>query len=346
MTGVKTQTMNTILKKIGEWAGIGLGVLFGIVFFGFLAGALTILVLHSLVPSFPVEAVMPPADNIADWRSLAVIAIGCLAILCFFFIRFLLSRPLGKLIEKSFAKWDAAVARGGSVVEWIGRFILSKPAPEEIQAAQEWAAKNNEFDRRIVRGDYSGYSDKFDADTHVLTIQKKALSSYPRVKRARKIRGYFIAVPICLFLGYGLLVVAPNEDETADNPEVGDETASHQWFENPELRRWWLNLAFLCSAVGFPVWLISSLSEKRYQKMLGTNVGYVESDDEIYVANPTSFENWRQAFIDHHGHDMSAEQEKKLRAAVDKVIDADEQVRATSRKLSEKIDEWQRGRSS
>jgi hypothetical protein len=334
--------MKTTLKKIGEWAVVLFGAVLGVAFFGYLAGALTILVFHTLVPTFPEEAVMPPADNIADWRSLMVIAIGCLAILCFFLIRSLVSRPLAKLIEKSFAKWDAAVARGGSIVERIGQFILAKPAPEEIQAAQEWAAKNNEFDKSIVRGDYSGHSDKFDAETHALTMQKKALSSYPRVKRARNIRGYVIAVPICLFLGYGLLVIGPNEDEITDNPEVADQAASHQWFENPELRQWWLSLTFLCLAVGFPLWLIGRLSEERYQKMLGTDVGYVESDDEIYVANPTDFESWRQAFIERHGHDMSVEQEKKLRAKVDKVIDAYEQERAASRKLSEKIDEVQK----
>jgi hypothetical protein len=138
-----------------------------------------------------------------------------------------------------------------------------------------------------------------------------------------------------------LLFVAHNEDETADNQEAVDQTASHQWFENPELRRWWLNLTLFCSAIGFPLWLIGRLSENRYQKMLGADVGWVESDDEIYVANPTDFGSGRQAFIDRHGHDMSAEQEKELRKAVDKVIDADEQVRAASRKLSEKIDEIQ-----
>ena len=181
---------------------------------------------------------------------------------------------------------------------------------------------------------------KFEAAEHTLRMQKKALNSYPRVKRAFKIRGYIIAVPICLFLGYCLLVTGYSEDETADNQEVVDQTASHQWFENPELRRWWLNLAFFCSAVGFPLWLISSLSEKRYQKILCADVRQLESDDEIYVAN-TDFESWRQAFIDRHGHDMSVEQEKKLRAKVDKVIDAYEQERVALRKLSEKIDEIQ-----
>lgn len=75
--------------------------------------------------------------------------------------------------------------------------------------------------------------------------------------------------------------------------------------------------------------------------MLGADVRHEESDDEIYVADPTNFESWRQAFIDRHGHDMSAEQEKKMRKTVDKVIDAHEQERAALRKLSEKIDEIQ-----
>jgi hypothetical protein len=85
--------------------------LIGIAFAGFLAGAVTIFLFHVLAPSLPVEAITPPAHNIADWRSLVVIAIGCLAILCFFLIRSLVSRPLGELIENSFAKWDAVVAR-------------------------------------------------------------------------------------------------------------------------------------------------------------------------------------------------------------------------------------------
>jgi hypothetical protein len=338
-----TQNMKKTLSKIVEYFWVCLGFLFGIVFFGFLAGALTIFLLRTLVPSLPLEAVTPPANNIADWRSLAVIAIGCLAILCFFLIRLLVSQPLGKLIEKGFAKWDAAVGRGGPVVEWIGQFILSKPAPEEIKAAQAWTANNAEFDKRIFGGDYRNDHEKFEAAEHALRMQKKALSSYPRVKRASKIRGYIIAVPICLFLAFVLLTGHghSDEDETADDQEVVDQTASHQWFENPELQRWWLNLAFVCSAVGFPLWLIGRLSEKRYQKILGADVGHVESDEEIYVANPTDFESWRQAFIDHHGHDMSAEQEKKLRKSVDKVIDAHEQERAPLRKLSEKIDEIQ-----
>lgn len=334
--------VKTVLNKIGDYIAICFGVLFGIVIFGFLAGGLTIFVLRSLIPSLPWESVMPPAHNIADWRSLAVIAIGCVAILCFFLIRRLVSRPIGKLIEKGFAKWDATAARWGSVVEWMGQFILSKPEPEQIQAAQEWAAKNSEFDKRIVRGDYRGNSGKFEAEQHALAMQKKALSSYPRLKKASRIRVYLVAVPICLFLSYGLLFVVHNEDETADDQEAVDQSASHQSSENPALRRWWWNLTLVCSAIGVPLWLISSLSEKRYQRLLGTDVRYEETDDEIYVANPTDFESWRQAFIDRHGHDMSAKQEKELRAKVDKVIDADEQVRTASRKLSEKIDEWQR----
>lgn len=85
--------------------------------------------------------------------------------------------------------------------------------------------------------------------------------------------------------------------------------------------------------------MISSRSEDRYIKILGADARHEEGDDEIYVADPTSFESWRQALIDHHGHDMSVEQEKNLRAKVDKVIDAYEQERAALRKLSEKIDE-------
>src|SRR5262249_5579415 len=151
------------------------------------------------VPSLPIKAVTPPANNIADWGSW-VIAVGCLAILCFFLIWSWVSQPLGKLIEKGFTKWDAAVARGGSVVERIRQFILSKPAPEEIQAAQNWAARNKEFHKKIVRREHSG---NFEADTHALTMQKKALPSYPRLKKASKIRDYFMVVPICLFLSYG-----------------------------------------------------------------------------------------------------------------------------------------------
>jgi hypothetical protein len=66
-------------------------------------------------------------------------------------------------------------------------------------------------------------------------------------------------------------------------------------------------------------------------KVLGADVGYVEDDDDIYVANPTNFESWRQAFIERHRHDMSVNQEKKLRAKVGKLIDAYEQERAASR---------------
>src|SRR4030095_16544270 len=120
--------MKEKLKKISENFWVCLGLLFGIVIFGFIAGSITLFLLHSLFPSLPLEAVTPPANNIGDWRSLVVIAIGCLAILCFMLIRAWTSQPIAKLIEKGFAKWDAAVARGGAVVEWIGRFVLSKPA--------------------------------------------------------------------------------------------------------------------------------------------------------------------------------------------------------------------------
>jgi hypothetical protein len=58
--------MKTILKKIGEigeYVPVCFGVLIGIAFFGFLAGGLTMFLLHTVLPSFPVEAVTPPADN-------------------------------------------------------------------------------------------------------------------------------------------------------------------------------------------------------------------------------------------------------------------------------------------
>jgi hypothetical protein len=89
---VSTQTMKKTLGKIVEYFWVSLGFLFMIAFFGFLAGGLTIFLLRTLVPSLPLEAVTPPANNIADWRSLVVIAIGCLAILCFFLIQSLVSR--------------------------------------------------------------------------------------------------------------------------------------------------------------------------------------------------------------------------------------------------------------
>jgi len=330
--------MKKTLSKIVDSFWLCLGVLFGVVIFGFLVGGVTILVLRSLFPSLPWESVTPPANNIADWRTLAVIAIGCVAFLCFRLIWLLVSQPLGKLIEKGFVKWDAAVARGGSVVEWVGQFVLSKPAPEEIQAAQRWVANNKEFDKSVVRRDYD--HQKFEAVEHALRMQKKALTSYPRVKRAGKIQVYLIAIPVCLFIGYYFLVAMPNERVVENQEEeVTSETAAHQWFENPTLKQWSWNIVLVGSAVGFSLWLISWLSEKRYQKMLGADVRHEESDDEIYVANPTDFESWRQAFIDRHGHDMSVEQEKKLRAKVGEVIDADEQARAASRKLYEKLDE-------
>jgi hypothetical protein len=197
-----------------------------------------------------------------------------------------------------------------------------------------------------VRGDYSGHSGEFEANKHAITKQKKALPSYPRLKKARKIRGYFIGIPICLFLAWAFFARQNQQDvddqETADNQEAVGDTASVQWFENPVLRHWWWNITLVCSAVGFSLWVISSRSEERYIKILGADARYEEGDGEIYVADPTSFESWRQAFIDRHGHDMSVEQEKKLRAKVDKVIDAYEQERAALRKLSEKIDEIQK----
>jgi hypothetical protein len=93
-----------MIEKIGEYFGVCLGFLFAIAIFGFFAGGLTIFLLRTLVPSLPLEAVTPPANNIADWRSLAVIAIGCVAFLCFFVIRSLVSRPLGKSIAVSDAE--------------------------------------------------------------------------------------------------------------------------------------------------------------------------------------------------------------------------------------------------
>lgn len=335
--------MKTILKKIGDWVAICIGFLLGIAIFGFLAGGLTIFLFHILFSSVSIDAVTPPANNIADWRSLVVIAIGCLAFLCFFLIRSLVSRPLGRLIEKGFVKWDAIVARGGRISKWIGQFVLSKPSGEEIRAAQNWAAKNKQFDTRIMSGDYRGQSGKFDAEKHAITKHKKTLPSYPRLKKASRIRLYFIAIPICFLLAWAFLAAQNqehvDEQETADNQEAVDDIASVQWFENPVLRHWWWNITLVCSVVGFSLWAISSRSETRYIKILGADATYAEDDDEIYVADPTSFESWRQAFIDRHGHDMSAEQEKKLRAKVDKVIDAYEQERAALRKLAEKIDE-------
>jgi len=144
-------------------------------------------------------------------------------------------------------------------------------------------------------------------------------------------------------LGWSFLAFQSQQDvddeESADNQEAVDDTAAIPWFENPSVRHWWLNVTLVCSAVGFSLWVISSQSEKRYIKILGADARCEEGDDEIYVADPTSFESWRQAFIDRHGHDMSVEQEKKLRAKVDKVIDAYEQERAAIRQFNEKIDE-------
>ena len=147
-------------------------------------------------------------------------------------------------------------------------------------------------------------------------------------------RAWFLGTPIVLLIAYGVLFVSTrhtgdaDDAPEADNPEqVAVETAPSHWFENPALQHWYWNVVLICSALGLPLWMISSLSEKRYLKMLGADVKPAEGDDEIYVADPTDFESWRQAFIERHGHDMSAEQEKKLRAKVDKVIDAYERPR-------------------
>lgn len=332
--------MKKIIEKVWNGVAICVGVVFGIACFGWLAGAVAILLLNFLLPKFPADSVMPPANNIADWRSLVVIAIGCLAILCFFAIKSVVSRPLGKLVEKGFAKWDSIIARRPSL-EWIGQFVLSKPTPEEIKAASAWADHSNEFDKEICTKQYRLGS--YEADDHALRKHKKSLASYPRLKKTAKIRGCFLGVPICLFFVLILFAGQSERDvddqETADNQEVVDRTASTRWFENPELRKWSWNLTWISLAFGFPLWAISSLSEKRFLRLLGADIRPDEADDEIYVADPTDFESWRQAFIEQHGHDMSSDQEKKLRLKVDKVIDAYDQERAAVRKLSEKIDE-------
>lgn len=210
------------------------------------------------------EAVTPPANNIADWRSLVVIAIGCLAVLCFFLIRSLVSRPLGKLIEQSFARWDAVAARR-SGMGWLAQFILPKPSPEEIRAASGWKQRSDDFDKRIWTKEYLV---SYEADEHEIIKHKKSLPSYPRLKRASKIRLYFIGIPICLFLGWSFLAFQSQQDvddeESADNQEAVGGTATIPWFENPEVRQWWLNVTLVCSAVGFSLWVISSRSEKRY----------------------------------------------------------------------------------
>jgi hypothetical protein len=84
--------MKAILEKIWEYVSICLGFCLGIAWVGFLAGALIILLAGKLVPSFPSEFFAPVAHNIADWRSLVVIAIGCLAIGCIFLILTVVSR--------------------------------------------------------------------------------------------------------------------------------------------------------------------------------------------------------------------------------------------------------------
>ena len=230
-----------------------------------------------------------------------------------------------------------------SGVAWVAQFILPKPSPEEIRATNAWKQRSDDFDKRISTKEYLV---SYEADEHEVIKHKKSLSSYPRLKTAAKIRAWFLGTPIVLLIAYGVLFVSTRQTEDtddapeADNQEqVAVETASPQWFENPALRHWCWNVVLISSALGLPLWVISRMSEKRYLKMLGADVTYAEADDEIYVADPTDFESWRQAFIERHGHDMSAEQEKKLRAKVDKVIDAYEQERAALRKLSEKIDE-------
>jgi hypothetical protein len=334
--------MKKLIEKIWNWVAICFGVVFGIAFFGWIAGALVVLLLGALLPKFPVDAVMSPANNIADWRSLVTIAIGCVAIACFLAIKSLFSRPLEKLIEKSFARWDAVIGRASGLA-WVAQFILPKPSPEEIRAATGWKQRSDEFDKRVWNREHLV---SYEADEHEVIRHKKSLRSYPRLKRAGKIRAWFLGTPIVLFIAYGVLFVSSGHTEDTDDTreadnqaEVAVETDSRQWFENAALRHWCWNVVLISSALGLPLWMISSLSEKRYLKILGADVTYAEADDEIYVADPTDFESWRQAFIERHGHDMSPEQEKKLRAKVDQVIDAYEQERAAVRKLSEKIDE-------
>ncbi len=334
--------MKKIIEKIWNGIAICLGVVFGIAFFGWIGGALAIFLLNALLPKFPVDAVMPPANNIADWRSLVVIAIGCVAIACFLLIRSLVSAPLRALIEKSFNRWDAIVARRSGVA-WMAQFILPKPSPEEIRATNAWKQRSDNFDKRVSTKEYLV---SYEADEHEIIKHKKSLPSYPRLKTAGKMRAWFLGTPIVLLIAYGVLFVSTRHTEDADDAPEADnqeqvavETAPPHWFENPALQHWYWNVVLICSALGLPLWMISSLSEKRYLKMLGADVKPAEGDDEIYVADPTTFESWRQAFIERHGHDMSVEQEKKLRAKVDKVIDAYEQERAALRKLSDKIDE-------
>lgn len=336
--------MKKIIEKIWNGVAICFGVVFGIAFCGWLAGAIAILLLNALLPKFPVHAVMPPANNIADWRSLVVIAIGCVAIVCFLLIRSLVSAPLRALIEKSFARWDAIVARRSNVA-WVAQFILPKPSPEEIRATNAWKERSDDFDKRIWTKEYLV---SYEADEHEIIKHKKSLPSYPRLKTGGQIRAWFLGTPIVLLIAYGVLFVSTRHTEDtddapgADNQEqVAVETASPQWFENQALQHWCWNVVLICSALGLPLWVISSLSEKRYLKMLGADVTYAEADDGIHVADPTNFESWRQAFIERHGHDMSAEQEKNFRGKVDKVIDAYDQEGAALRKLSDKSDEIQ-----
>jgi hypothetical protein len=84
--------MKPILEKIGKYVLICVGCLAGTAFLGWLAGSFTIFLVNKVVPSFPGEFFAPAAHNIADWRNLVVVAIGWVAILCFFLIRYLVSR--------------------------------------------------------------------------------------------------------------------------------------------------------------------------------------------------------------------------------------------------------------
>ena len=226
----------------------------GIALFGFLVGAVTIFLFRALVPGFPLDAITPPADNIADWRSLVVIAIGCLAFLFFVAIKSLVSRPLAKVIEKAYAKWDAVVARNPGVA-WLAQFVLPKPSLEEIRAASTWKQRSDDFDKRVFT---KKYFVSYEADEHEIIKHKKSLPSYPRLKRAGKIRAWFLGTPIVLLIAYFILFVSPGHTEDTDDAPAADnqervvlEANSHRWFENPALRHWWWNITLVSSAVGF-----------------------------------------------------------------------------------------------
>ncbi len=314
------------LKKIGKWVTIGFGALLGSVFVGYLAGALAILLVSRFSSQLPTDALIR-GNDLSDWRNLIAVGIGWVTILCFLLIRSLVSRPLGKLIEKSFTTWDAVAARRPGVA-WMAQFILPKPSPEEIRAASVWKQRSDDFDKRIFTKEYLV---SYESDEHEIIKHKKSLPSYPRLKRAGEIRAWFLGIPIVLLIAYFVLFVSSEHtDDTDDGPETDEpeevaiQTASPRW---SEVRQWSWNLTLISLVLGFPLWAVSELSQRRYFRILGAEVAPEERDDEIYVADPTSFESWRQAFIERHGHDMSADQEKKLRSKVAELIDVDDEVK-------------------